>query len=202
HVRGKTIVMDPYLPGAFGGRIGHAPIPGPVDIVTISHEHVDHSHIPEHFGDPIVLRRARRIGDLDFRFVDCWHDKLEGESMGPNRATVADLGGIRLAHLGDLGHRLSAAQLSEIGKIDLLLLPIGGIFTLNPKEAFEVMEDVKASIVVPMHYRNHRCHLDLAFLDDFLSLCSRFELFDHSTLNLAEGSLPELTTVYALRPAL
>lgn len=122
--------------------------------------------------------------------------------MGPNRIVVAELEGLRVAHLGDLGHPLSAEKRAEIGKIDLLLLPIGGIFTINPKEAIEVMEDVNASIVVPMHFRNHRCHLDLAFLDDFLALCSRFDVLDQSTLNLAAGSLPEPTAVYALRPAL
>lgn len=156
--RGTHILTDPH------GR-GDLPAPdAPQDIVTTSHQHAPHSSIWMAKGKPVVFEGLTPSGDdwnkvytnvrdVSVYNVPAYHDKSQGLQRGKNAIFVFRVDDICIAHLGDLGHELTPAQLKMLGKIDILLVPIaGGFFTVTAAEAKEVTKQVKPRIAVPMHY--------------------------------------------------
>lgn len=151
-IRGKTatVVTDPY--GEMGGKF---PKDTTADIVTVSHGHGDHNQKDKVGGNPFVIEGP---GEYEVKGVSVigvftWHDSEEGRARGANTAYVIEMDGLRLLHLGDLGHKLSEGQVSEIGPIDLVMVPVGGVYTLDAKTAAEVVRQVDPWVVVPMHYQ-------------------------------------------------
>ncbi len=156
--RGADIAMDPF------GEIGYR-IPEPrevgVGIVTVSHEHRDHNNISV-TGARLVLRGLTDDGwaqiderptlDVRFRTVPSWHDDTQGSERGRNAIFVFDTGGLRIVHLGDLGHLLTPQQIDAIGPVDVLLVPVGGFFTIDAAGATAVMEQLQPRLTIPMHY--------------------------------------------------
>ncbi len=154
--RGTQILMDPHdredLP-----RPAVAP-----HAVTASHEHTPHSNFAMARGAPRLLpgivggewnRISTSVRDVSLYTVPVYHDKSSGMQRGKNAIFVLSVDGLCVAHLGDLGHLLTEDQLKMLGRIDILLLPIGGgIFTVTPEEARKVAEQVKPKIVIPHHY--------------------------------------------------
>ncbi len=154
--RGTQVLMDPHdredLP--WPSVAPHA--------VTASHEHAPHSNFTMARGTPRLLpgivggewnRISTSVRDVSLYTIPVYHDKSSGLQRGKNAIFVVSADGLCLAHLGDLGHLLTEDQLKMLGKIDILLLPIGGgIFTVTPQEAREVAEQVKPKIVIPHHY--------------------------------------------------
>jgi L-ascorbate metabolism protein UlaG (beta-lactamase superfamily) len=156
--KGTRILTDPH------GR-GDLPAPSfPQDIVTTSHQHGPHSSVWMAKGSPVVLEGLTPSGDdwknvhtsirdVSLYTVPAYHDKSQGLQRGKNAIFVFRVDDICIAHLGDLGHELTPAQLKMLGKIDILLVPIaGGFYTVTPSEAQEVTKQVKPKIAVPMHY--------------------------------------------------
>jgi L-ascorbate metabolism protein UlaG (beta-lactamase superfamily) len=155
---GLVVLLDPM-----SAVVGYAltPIDG-VDVVTISHEHADHNNAMLANGSPIVLRGLtgiewnkidQTIKGARLRTVNTYHDNAQGSARGKNAVFVLEMDGLRIAHLGDLGHLLSADQLKEIGAVDAVMIPVGGTYTLDGKAATEVMAQLKPKIVIPMHYK-------------------------------------------------
>jgi L-ascorbate metabolism protein UlaG (beta-lactamase superfamily) len=156
--------MDP-IPGA----IGYTPPANlKADAVTVSHEHGDHNNVALVSGvkgDPKILRglspdkknwvkTEEKIKDVAIRSVGVYHDDQQGKLRGLNSVFVFETGGMRIAHLGDLGHLLTDAHLQQIGPVDVVLVPVGGVFTIDAAQASKVIEQLKPrTIVVPMHYR-------------------------------------------------
>jgi L-ascorbate metabolism protein UlaG (beta-lactamase superfamily) len=156
--KGTRILTDPH------GR-GDLPAPSlPQDIVTTSHQHGPHSAIWMAKGNPIVLEGLTpggedwksvhtNIRDVSVYTVPAYHDKSQGLQRGKNAIFVFRVDDVCIAHLGDLGHELTPAQIKMLGKIDILLVPIaGGFYTVTADEAKEVTKQVKPKIAVPMHY--------------------------------------------------
>jgi L-ascorbate metabolism protein UlaG (beta-lactamase superfamily) len=156
--KGTHILMDPH------GR-GDLPWPMvPQDIVTTSHPHGPHSAIYMAKGNPVVLEGLTPSGDnwrsvhtslrdVSVYTVPAYHDKSQGLQRGKNAIFVFRVDDVCIAHLGDLGHELTPAQLKMLGKIDILLVPIaGGFYTVTASEAREVTKQVNPKIAVPMHY--------------------------------------------------
>lgn len=148
-----AIVTDPYDSGLVGLRFPRVD----ADIITISHEHKDHNATDAVKGDgtPKVLRGPGEyeVKDTMVWGISTWHDGEKGAQRGENTVFVFESERLRVAHLGDLGHVLTDIQVSEIGNVDILLVPVGGIFTINPQLAVEVVNQLEPRVVIPMHYK-------------------------------------------------
>lgn len=153
---GLKVLIDPTNPGAYNPP----PVEG-VDVITVSHEHPDHNYVQLASGSPLVLRGLTKDGfapvdqtikGVRIRTVPAYHDSQQGAQRGRNALFVFEMPGLRIAHLGDLGHRLDAQQASAVGSVDILMTPVAGGPTMDAATAREVIDQLKAGIVIPMHY--------------------------------------------------
>lgn len=147
---GIKILTDPYA-----NNMGYAPISEKVDLVTISHKHHDHNNIKMLTEGFTTIEK---VSTADFKGIKVtgiksWHDNLKGVTKGSNIIYVFEIDGLRLVHMGDLGHQLNEEQIDAVGKVDIAMIPVGGTFTINAKGAVKVMDAVKPRIVIPMHYK-------------------------------------------------
>lgn len=198
---GLKVITDPY-PQSSG--LSYAPINEAADIVTMSHDHFDHNNVSSVPGKPQVITGsgAKNIKGVQFRGIDTYHDESQGKERGANTAFCFSVDGIKLCHLGDLGHRLSQEQIAEIGSIDILLIPIGGVFTIDAKMAGKVSDDLKPKVVMPMHYKTAKCDWPLNTIDDFLADRKNVKQLTLSEIEFKAGKLPEVTEIVVLQPAL
>jgi L-ascorbate metabolism protein UlaG (beta-lactamase superfamily) len=175
---GTRILMDP-IPT----NIGYLP---PADLhanaVTISHEHPDHNNVGLLQGKPRILRGLtadkkgwvkvdEKIKDISVRSVGVYHDTKRGAELGLNTVFIFETGGVRIAHLGDLGHALTDEQISAIGSVDVVLVPVGGTWTIDAQEATHVVDQIRPRLVViPTHYKTDVVTIkELAPVDAFLA---------------------------------
>jgi len=201
---GTTVVMDPYLPGAFEGALSFAPVDVRADVVTVSHYHLDHSHVSPDLGAPVVLDQAGEAAGLTFRARPTYHDREGGARMGLTTIFTFEMDGVRVCHLGDMGCLPTAADAEAVGPVDVLILPVGGTYTLGPDDAPAVLRAFQPRLALPVHYEGPKCHLGLASLDEALAPLEAagypVQRTSASTWTHA-GGLPERTTVLALQPA-
>lgn len=171
-LRGKqaSLVTDPYDSATIGLKF---PKNIDADIVTISHDHPDHSNTGAVIGTPFVVRGPGEyeIKGVSVIGVSTFHDAEEGKSRGKNTVYRIEMDGVRFAHLGDLGHQLNSQQLDVLDGIDVLFVPVGGFYTVDAKVAVAIVADIEPKIVIPMHYQ--RAGLTPA-LSDKLSPVSAF----------------------------
>lgn len=168
-----TLITDPFNPK----EVGLSYSKQEADIVTLSHHHGDHDATDNIEGEPrenyILLDTPGEyeIKGLRIFGLKSYHDDKQGAERGTNVIYVFDFMEARVAHLGDLGHKLESDQLEQLENIDILLTPVGGVFTISPKEALETIEDLEPAVTIPMHYKTskHNATFDkLATLEDFL----------------------------------
>lgn len=172
-IKGRTtsIVTDPFDAATVGLKFPKVE----ADVVTVSHDHNDHNQAALISGVKRVLDGPGEyeISGTSFIGIPSFHDAKKGEERGKNTIFVIEMEGLRLCHLGDLGHPLNEEALSQIGDVDILFVPVGGKFTLGPKEAVEVVKGVEPKVIIPMHYlqdgMNQETFGSLARLDEFLS---------------------------------
>ncbi len=202
---GVRIVMDPYESGSYDGAVAYGPIETTADIVTISHEqHEDHNCVEGIQGNPVVLKGPGRetVKGVEIKRIHTYHDESEGRERGENFVFCLQADGLTLCHLGDLGHLLTEDQEKEIGSPDVLLIPVGGTFTIGPEEASKIVERLRPRVVIPMHYKTPKCAFPLAEVDAFLAGKDRVRREGGSTIEVRADSLPEATEVVVLEPAL
>ena len=138
-----SALLDPYAPGSVPGlRLPELT----ADLVLCSHGHRDHG-----YAEGVKL--SGKTPTLRVEQLETFHDEKGGTLRGPNTVHILEAEGLRLAHLGDLGHMLSPEQLAALGRIDVLLIPVGGHYTIGPETAAALAEAIGARITVPMHYR-------------------------------------------------
>ncbi len=162
---GVTVVTDP-----FGKNIGLKVPNFEADIVTISHNHDDHNNAPALRGEPFLIDCA---GEFDFKDVlvegiDSYHDDKKGEERGGNIIYRFEVDDVSIVHLGDLGGPLDSAQLEKLVGTDILLVPVGGKYTLDAKGAVEVISQIEPRIVIPMHYKTPDLKMDIDSVDKFV----------------------------------
>ena len=205
-LRGKSasVVTDP-----FGPEIGFALPQVSADIVTVSHSHPDHAAVAKVQGTsrrpkPFIITAPGEyeIMGISVRAIPVFHDDQQGKLRGKNLIMVITIDGVHLVHLGDLGHPLTEAQVEDIGPVDVLMVPVGGVFTIGPQAAASVIENLDPSIVIPMHFRGEK-HSDafkqLSPLSDFLKQMGAESKEPQEKLTVTAGSLPEETEVVVLK---
>ena len=182
---GGSIVFDPYSPGSVPG-VELPPLSA--ELCFCSHEHGDHYY-------PQAVKLTKRAADVGVVQVPSFHDGEGGAKRGKNTITLIEADGLRAAHLGDLGHVLTDDQVQALGRVDVLMIPVGGFFTIDAKEASQVVRQLKPRIVIPMHYKGADFGFDvISTVDEFLSLSENVRIFDSSSIDLSTVDGP-LTAV-------
>jgi L-ascorbate metabolism protein UlaG (beta-lactamase superfamily) len=193
--RDATVITDPCPPstGFVAGK--HS-----VELLTISHDHPDHSYTRSITAGLTLTRPGEyEYSDLLVMGIRTFHDGEAGGSRGENMVFSFEIDGVHVCHLGDLGHLLSDEQLSELGPIDVLLVPVGGGTTLTPAEAAEVVAQIGPKIVIPMHYGIDGASKDLGGPEKFLHEMAA-EPIRQPKAQVTVSSLPDETQVVLLEP--
>ena len=167
---GKRVAIDPFDKSFFD-----YPLPQGLaaDVVLVTHEHADHNNVALIPGEPRVLRSAQGVGEHDLGFcrvrgIPAFHDEVKGKQRGPNTVYRIELGGLVFVHVGDLGHLLSAGQVTALQPVDVLFAPLGGHFTLDPSKLDALVESLAPRLVVGMHYATrYTPRLPLAPAEDY-----------------------------------
>ena len=198
---GLRIVTDPYT---VGGDINYSPIEEAADIVVVSHDHSDHNNVAAVRGKPEVVKGsgAKTAKGIQFRGVATYHDTSQGKQRGPNTVFCFSLDDIRLCHLGDLGHLLSPGQVSEIGVVDILFIPVGGFYTIDAVEASRVCDQLNPKVIFPMHFKTPKCAYPITGVDDFLKGKKDVRKVDSSEVEFELEKLPATSEIVILKPAL
>lgn len=165
----SVLIMDPYDP-----KIGELPRGLSANVVTVSHQHFDHNYTDGVSGNPQVIDGLGEfsIKGFEIKGIKSFHDNEGGKKRGENIIFRVLVEGLTICHMGDLGHILSPEQIQEIGKIDILMVPIGGFYTIDAAEAVQVVSQLKPRIVMPMHYKpkNSSLKLPIEGVEKFISL--------------------------------
>ncbi len=164
---GKRIVTDPY------GEVGFAMLRVRADVVTVSHSHYDHCNVGAVEGAPVVLREAGDYGDI--RAIACFHDEAKGAKRGKNLIFKYRIDGIDVCHLGDLGERCTPELVRAISPVQVLLIPVGGTYTIDARMAKEYVDALRPAVVIPMHYKTKGLTIGIAGAEEFLSYFPQWE---------------------------
>lgn len=184
---GVTVVTDP-----FHKEIGLKVPNFEADIITISHDHNDHNNAAALRGQPFIIDCA---GEYDSKGVlvegiDSYHDDQKGGVRGSNIIYRLEIDDISVAHLGDLGDILDNAQLEKLVGTDILLIPVGGKYTLDAKKAVEVISQIEPRIVIPMHYKTKDVKYDLDPVDKFVKELGLTPTYEEK-LKISKKDLPQ-----------
>ncbi|HAN31049.1 MAG TPA: hypothetical protein DCQ06_05575 [Myxococcales bacterium] len=162
------LCLDPHAPGVVGGRFHLPAIEGPYDAVVVSHPHEDHHAWRPILGTTHIVDTDQRVGELEISFRAVAHDSVGGAAMGWSRMVrIRDRHGATLVHCGDIG-AWSQQDVLWLQDADVVLMPVGGNFTLNPDLAAELCRQIGPRMIVPMHAQDPMVDLALASTDDFV----------------------------------
>jgi L-ascorbate metabolism protein UlaG (beta-lactamase superfamily) len=197
---GTRVVMDPFEAGSYDGAVGYAPIDTHADVVTVSHEHADHNAIDAVSGSPEVVRdtEERTVKGIAIRGLSTFHDESKGQDRGRSNIYVMDVDGVKVGHLGDLGHVLSEEEVEALGKVDVLLAPVGGYYTIGPEEAKKTAEALGARVIIPMHYKTNALGFPIQPVDDFLKLMENVERVESTSVEIEAEDLEDTARVVVL----
>jgi len=164
--KNTTIITDP-----FSKDIGLKPPHFEADIVTVSHSHHDHNNVSALRGTPFVVDGPGEyeLKGTVIQGINSFHDKKEGKERGVNAIFIIEAEDMKVCHLGDLGQKeLTDEQMDKIGEVDILMIPVGGVYTINSEEAAFIINQIEPRIVIPMHYKVPGLNIKLESADAFL----------------------------------
>ncbi|MCS7127985.1 MAG: MBL fold metallo-hydrolase [Sulfolobales archaeon] len=199
--RGYVIAIDPHD----GLSIGLKRVRVESDLVLVTHDHFDHNAVE------VVKKPSTRIlkqfygevgvDDIIVNGIKTFHDKHSGARRGENAVYAISTEGLKIAHLGDLGHVLSGEALSKLSKIDILMIPVGGTYTIEPDEAWSIVKNISPRIVIPMHYWVKGLRLPLKTVDHFLKYAEGVHVskLDTNLMSITPSNLPLETTVIVFK---
>ena len=186
---GVRIITDPY--NTVQG-VKYSPLNESADIVTSSHDHYDHNAVSLIAGKPAVVKQSgnSNVKGIDFKGIASYHDDEGGKKRGTNVIFCFTVDGIKICHLGDLGHTLTKSQVNDIGEVDVLLIPVGGFYTIDAGLASQICDELQPKIVIPMHYKTAKLDFPVTGVDDFLKGKSNFKKLASNELELKRETLP------------
>ncbi len=202
--QGSKIILDPYEPGAFGGQLSYGKIKDQADIVLTSHDHADHNYTKDLPGKPQIIKGngPKTAKEISIKGIATYHDPSQGNERGTNTIFTLRVDHIQICHLGDLGHPLSDKELAEIGPVDILLIPVGGFFTIDSEEATKVAGQIKPRILIPIHFKTEKCGFPIAPVEDFLRGKSNAKRAKTSEVTFDQSTLPQEMEIVVLEHAL
>ena len=198
---GTRIITDPYEAGSYDGAVKYRPVGEEADIVLVSHGHPDHNHTPSVAGSPQVVEEAgaASVDGIDILGISTYHDTSEGAERGNNIIFRFEADGLALCHLGDIGHTLDDATAHQLRPVDILMMPVGGFYTIGRDEADSLIDSLMPVLVIPMHFKTTGGDFPIAPVDDFLSGRKEVLWEGESEVEVTAGNLPE--GVMVLNPA-
>lgn len=193
------IVIDPY-----GPEIGLKVPNLSADILLVTHGHPDHNNVRAVSGNPFIIvdPGEYEIKDVYIRGIPSWHDSSDGKERGSNTIYVIDAEDLRVCHLGDLGQKeLTDDQLEAIGEVDILMIPVGGNYTISEKEAMKVISQIEPKITIPMHYAIPKLKAKIDGVEGFLKELGIKSLAPESKLTIRKKDiLPDEAKIVVLQP--
>jgi L-ascorbate metabolism protein UlaG (beta-lactamase superfamily) len=201
---GVRIITDPYQSGSFGGALSYGRITDEADIVLASHGHDDHNYTKDIKGKFTRINKAGayNLKGLRIRAIPSHHDASKGKERGDNLIFVVDADGFTTVHAGDLGHTLEKEVVKEIGKVDILLIPVGGFYTIDAREATKVMTDLKPAITMPMHYKTDKCTFPISGIEEFIGNKKGVKRAKAAEVEIKKESMPKEPEIIVLEFAL
>ncbi len=197
--KGTRIAIDPHAIDAYGRTNVSA------DIVLISHEHNDHNQfeVITNYAKAKIIHGLKlhgkkldwdpvdqKIKDVHIRSVGVYHDSSEGMEKGKNTIFIIEVDGLHIVHLGDLGHLLTPRLIKQIGPVDVLMIPVGGVYTINGSDAKQLVEQLKPRLyILPMHYGT-KVFDDVLPADEFLEDQKNVENYPSNKLTIEAGFKP------------
>lgn len=160
---GTSIVTDPY------GDVGFDMPSVTADVVTVSHDHYDHNNVKAVKGNPVVINKEGNyeIGGVGITAIRSYHDDANGQKRGGNLIFKFRMDGLEICHLGDIGEECSSSLLELLLPVHVLLIPVGGKYTIDGEQAKEYVDRIMPSVVIPMHYKTKGLSLDIDKVDEF-----------------------------------
>ena len=198
---GTRIITDPYESGSFDGAVKYKPVGESADIVLVSHGHADHNHVASVSGNPHVVDEAgaSSVEGIDILGVATYHDTSGGSERGSNIIFRFEVDGLALCHMGDIGHTLDDATANQLRPVDILMVPVGGFFTIGSDEVSNLINLLTPGLVIPMHFKTEGVDFPIAPVNDFLSGRTEVLWEGGSEMEVSSGNLPE--GVMVLNPA-
>ncbi len=195
---GKTIITDPYA-----REVGYPLRSRRADILTVSHDHYDHNNISA-VDSEIVLKgdTQKEIDGLKVVSLQTFHDEAGGSKRGRNWI-FKFYGDTVLAHMGDFGEPDLRPEVEKfLSDVQVLLIPVGGTYTIGPVEALKIVEKLKPRIVIPMHYKTPYLKFEILGVESFIDGWSGRILEMESPTEMSDENMPEATTVVLLKLAI
>lgn len=169
---GTSVVLDPYGDVGFDLPETHA------DVVTVSHAHYDHNNTGAIKGNPVIIDREGQyeVGGVTITAIKSYHDNVSGKKRGDNLIIKCRMDGVEVCHLGDMGEECTSSLIEALLPVHVLLIPVGGTYTIDAREAKEYVDRIMPSVVIPMHYKTKGLNLDIDKVDDFTDLFDEEEV--------------------------
>jgi L-ascorbate metabolism protein UlaG (beta-lactamase superfamily) len=195
---GLKILLDPY-----GPEVGYAPQDVEADVVTVSHDHFDHNNLSHVKGSYSLVSTpgVHTFGELTIEGFETWHDHSLGAHRGKNTVYRFSVKDIHVAHMGDLGCIPDDSLFDNLCGTDILMIPVGGNYTIDAQEALTVCERIEPNIIIPMHFKTPDSKLDIAPLHEFLEAVGReYDVSHHGQcyLTIDKASLKKRTRVVVM----
>jgi L-ascorbate metabolism protein UlaG (beta-lactamase superfamily) len=196
---GTSIITDPYetTPSLKYGQINET-----ADIVTVSHEHSDHNNVSAVRGNPKAVRASAEVKGIKLRAILTAHDNSGGSQRGKNTIFCFEVDGVNICHAGDLGHMLSEEQVKAIGRVDILMIPVGGFYTIDAETVIRVCDQLKPKVIIPMHYKTDKLDFPIAGVDEFIKDKDNVTVVSGSDIELKVGALPASMQIMVLKSSL
>lgn len=193
---GTRVVTDPY-----DDSVGIAMLPLEAELVTMSHEHHDHNFTAMLAGSPMIARglESVQVGGVSVRALAAYHDDAQGALRGKNAIRIFSIDGLKIVHMGDQGCMPPPDVLGEIADADVMLLPVGGLYTVDAQMAAKIVDNSRPRCVVPMHYKTAHCAYPIEGVAPFLRLMGAQSAAPVKQLSWADGCAPRGVVVMAAR---
>ena len=192
---GFKIITDPY-----NEELPYKIVDDCADYVTVSHSHFDHNAVNLLPGNPQTIKDVNGVENhvIKINGIESYHDQEKGSERGENIIFKYEFDGMKVAHLGDLGHALNDKQLNFLADVDILLIPVGGYFTIDAEQAYEIVKELNHKLVFPMHYKTEVLNLPIKGVGRFLEHFPKERVKNIKDSEIEITELPEEQMVYVL----